>query len=62
MSTVLLEEFQNNPDVYLEDELYADVIAKCNVPFSYLTLGHYENCRIPVTAPLTPHWSIDFIL
>lgn len=77
-----LEEFQNNPDIYLEDEIYADVIAKNLVPFplrfdydardgnhieiehpkSHLTLGQYENCRIPVTAPMTPYWFIDFIL
>lgn len=29
---------------------------------SHLTLGQYENCRIPVTAPMTPRWFIDFIL
>ena len=29
---------------------------------SHLTLGQYENCRIPVTAPMTPSWFIDFIL
>jgi hypothetical protein len=77
-----LEEFQNNPEIYVEDEIYADVIAKNVVPFplrfdydardgiykkvnhpkSHLTLGQYENCRIPVTAPLTPYWFIDFIL
>lgn len=28
-----LEEFQNNPDIYLEDEIYADVVAKNIVPF-----------------------------
>jgi hypothetical protein len=28
-----LEEFQNNPDVYMEDDVYADVIAKNVVPF-----------------------------
>jgi hypothetical protein len=28
-----LEEFQNNPDIYLEDEIYADIIAKNIVPF-----------------------------
>lgn len=28
-----LREFQNNPDIYLEDEIYADVIAKSIVPF-----------------------------
>lgn len=77
-----LEEFQNNPEIYLEDEIYADVIARNIVPFplrfdyearedihqdvdhpkSHLTLGQYENCRIPVTAPLTPFWFIHFIL
>ena len=77
-----LEEFQNNPEVYLEDEIYADVVAKNIVPFpmrfdydareghhqelvhakSHLTLGQYKNCRIPVTAPMTPFWFIDFIL
>ena len=77
-----LEEYQNNPDVYQNDEIYADVVAKNIVPFpvrfdynardslhqelvhpkSHLTLGQYENCRIPVTAPMTPLWFIDFIL
>lgn len=77
-----LEEFQNNPNIYLNDEIYADVIARNIVPFpvrfdydvreghyrelvhpkSHLSLGQYENCRIPVTAPLTPLWFIDFIL
>lgn len=28
-----LEEFQNNPDIYLEDEIYADVVARNIVPF-----------------------------
>lgn len=31
-------------------------------PKCHLTLGQYENCRIPVTAPLTPGWFIDFII
>ena len=76
-----LEEFQNNPDIYQDDEMYADVIAKNIVPFpvrfdydardshqelvhprSHLTLGQYEHCRIPVTAPMTPFWFINFIL
>ena len=77
-----LDEFQNNPDIYLEDEIYADIISKGKVPFpirfdydarsdvhaklehprSHLTLGQYKNCRIPVTAPMTPFWFIDFIL
>ena len=66
----------------MEDEIYADVIARNIVPFpvrfdydgrdgiheelahpkSHLTLGQYENCRIPVTSPMTPFWFVDFIL
>ena len=76
-----LEDFQNDPDLYLEDAIYADVVAKNIVSFpvrfdcdaheeqqefvhpkSHLTLGQYENCRIPVTAPVTPFWFVDFIL
>jgi len=77
-----LEEFQNDPKSYLQDEIYVDVIAKNIVSFplrfdyniatalhkeilhpkSHLTLGQYERCRIPVTAPLTPYIFIDFIL
>ena len=77
-----LHEFQNSPDVYLDDELHGDVIAGNVVPFplrydydaragrhvdvahpkSHLTLGQYEHCRIPVSAPVTPHWFVDFLL
>lgn len=77
-----LYDFQRSPDVYLDDELHGDVVAKNVVPFpfrydydardgryrdvthsrSHLTLGQYENCRIPVSAPVTPHWFIDFLL
>lgn len=31
-------------------------------PKCHLTLGQYENCRIPVTAPMTPVRFADFIL
>jgi hypothetical protein len=77
-----LEHFQNEPDFYLEDMIYADVIAKNIVPFpirfdfsddpkkfvdvhhpySHLTLGQYENCRIPVCSPLGPLAFGGFIL
>ncbi len=77
-----LEEFQNNPEIYLEDEIYAEVIDKNIVPFplrfdfdcregvfvevdhpkSHLTLGQYQNCRIPVSAPVTPYSFINFLL
>lgn len=29
---------------------------------SHLTLGDAKNCRIPVSAPLTPRWFVEFIL
>jgi hypothetical protein len=77
-----LDEFQNNPELYLLDEVYADVIARNIVPFpirfdycndqakfveihhpySHLTLGQYENCRIPVNSPLCPLAFGGFIL
>lgn len=77
-----LEHFQNEPEIYLEDEIYADVIARNIVPFpvrfdfsddpakfvdvhhpySHLTLGQYENCRIPVSSPLGPLAFGGFIL
>lgn len=77
-----LEEFQNNPDIYHEEVVYADVVARNIVPFpirfdfdcrqdvvkpvkhpkSHLTLGQYENCRIPVTCPLAPGIFITFVL
>ncbi len=77
-----LGHFQNEPEVYLQDEIYADVIARNIVPFpvrfdfsddpkkfvnvhhpySHLTLGQYENCRIPVCSPLGPLAFGGFIL
>jgi hypothetical protein len=77
-----LEQFQNEPELYLSDEIYADVISRNIVPFpvrfdfnddtarfveihhpySHLTLGQYENCRIPVSAPLPPLTFGGFIL
>ena len=74
-----LEEFQNNPDINLENEIYDDVVAKNIMPFplrfdydiraqgsthpkSHLSLGQYKDCRIPVSAPLTPFWFVNFIL
>jgi hypothetical protein len=34
-SSPSLEKFQNDPEIYLEDEIYADVIAKNIVPFPF---------------------------
>ena len=31
-------------------------------PASHLTLGQYQNCRIPVSSPVTPYQFFDFIL
>jgi hypothetical protein len=78
-SSPTLEKFQNDPEIYLKDEIYADIMAKNIIPFplrfdfennfieiehpkSHVTLGQYKNCRIPVSAPLTPYHFITFIL
>jgi hypothetical protein len=77
-----LVHFQNEPEIYLEDEVYADIVARNIVPFpirfdfsnddakfadvhhpySHLTLGQYENCRIPVCSPFGPLAFGSFIL
>ncbi len=77
-----LELFQNYPELYLEDEIYNDILDYRVVtvplrfdfdsrehvtepilhPISHLTIGQYENCRIPVSAALTPLQFIKFIL
>jgi len=31
-------------------------------PHCHLTLGDVKECRIPVSAPLTPRWFVEFIL
>lgn len=43
---ILIDEAQDFPPAFL----------------SHLTLGQYENCRVPVTAPLTPYWFVAFVL
>lgn len=77
-----LESFQNEPELYFDDELYSDIIDKRIVtvpirfdfdkdeqavkaiihPISHLTLGQYENCRIPVAAALTPYQFLSFVV
>lgn len=74
--------FQDDPDAYMRDELFLEIIRRRIVPFplrfdfdgregvhidvshpkSHLTLGDVKGCRIPVTAPLTPRWFLEFIL
>lgn len=77
-----LATFQEEPELYLNEVLYADIMRKAIVAFpvrfdfdssdkihkvidhpkSHLTLGEYENCRIPVSSPLTPAQFISFII
>ncbi len=40
------------------DGVHADVTH----PKSHLTLGDVKGCRIPISAPLTPRWFVEFIL
>lgn len=77
-----LDQFQNEPDIYLDDLVYADIVARNIVafpirfdfsndsgkyvevrhPYSHLTLGQFKNCRIPVSAPVSPSDFCQFIL
>lgn len=45
-------------DYAADDALHVDV----NHPKSHLTLGQYQNCRIPVNAPISPARFIKFVL
>lgn len=74
--------FQSETELYIEDEVYADILDKRIVtvplrfdfdnnpstyspgehPISHLTLGQYENCRIPVSSALTPYHFIAFVI
>ena len=75
-----LRPFREDPELYLHDELFLDIVSRRIVPFPlrfdfnetdardvvhpmcHLTLGDVKGCRIPVSAPLTPRWFVDFIL
>jgi hypothetical protein len=77
-----LESYDRDPESYLNDDLYADIVARSIVhipirfdfdasssrhvdirhPKSHLTFGQYPNCRIPVSAPVSPARFIKFIL
>jgi len=74
--------FQDDPDSYMRDELFLEIVQRRIVPFplrfdfdardgvhvdvthpkSHLTLGDVKGCRIPISAPLTPRWFVEFIL
>lgn len=77
-----LETFQRDPEAYMKDDIFTDIISRPVVPFpirfdfnsspslhkevdhpkSHLTLGQYQNCRIPVSAPLTPYEFMGFVI
>lgn len=75
-----LLEYQSNEEIYLEDNIYLDILNKQVVtvplrfdyekdkavpvehPIVHLTIGQYENCRIPVSSAVPPTQFIDFIL
>jgi len=75
-----LRPFQDDPEAYMRDELFIDIVSRRIVPFPlrldydvkaakdiehphcHLTLGDVRGCRIPVSAPLTPRWFIEFVL
>ena len=81
-SSPSLLPFQDDPDGYMRDELFIEIVQRRIVPFplrfdfdaregvhidvahpkSHLTLGDVKGCRIPVSAPLTPRWFVEFIL
>jgi len=75
-----LPTFEENPELYEQDELYGDIMTHRIVrfpirfdfdpknyqpkfhPHSHLTLGQFDNCRIPVSHPLSPNDFTLFIL
>lgn len=77
-----LRPFQEDPEAYMHDELFLDIVQRRIVPFplrfdfdnrenvavdmrhprSHLTLGDVKGCRVPLTAPLTPRWFVEFVL
>ncbi|KIE41875.1 DUF2290 domain-containing protein [Geobacter anodireducens] len=74
--------FQDDPDAYIRDEMFIEIVQRRIVPFplrfdfdaregvyvdvvhpkSHLTLGDVKGCRIPITAPVTPRWFVEFVL
>ncbi len=77
-----LRSFQEDPELYIRDELFIEIVQRRMLPFplrfdydaregvhvdvlhprSHLTLGDVKGCRIPVSAPLSPRWFVEFIL
>jgi len=77
-SSPYLDIYQNDPELYEGDELYGEVVSRNIVPFpfrfdydqnatighpySHLTLGQYEGCRIPVSSPVSPAQFVRFVI
>lgn len=73
-----LELYQNEPDLYEQDCIYADILKKNivtfplrfdydykpidNHPKCHLSIGQYKNCRIPVFGPIMPKVFVGFIM
>ena len=75
-----LTVYQNDPEIYEADIVYAEVISKNVVatpirfdfdrdafiegdhPMGHLTIGQYQNCRIPVRSAISPFRFFEFIL
>lgn len=77
-----LLEYQQNEQIYMEDDIYLDILDKQVVtvplrfdfekqdgiataiehPVSHLTIGQYQNCRIPVSSAVPPSLFVDFII
>lgn len=76
--SIHLDCYQNDPELYELDCIYADIISKSIVTFplrfdyskepiphhpkSHLSLGQFESCRIPVYGPIMPKDFIKFVL
>jgi hypothetical protein len=68
------------PELYEQDQLFADILEQRIVrfplrfdfdpsnhhevdhPVSHFTMGQFQNCRMPVTGPITPNSFILFLL
>ena len=75
-----LPTVEEAPELYHNDQLYADILLDRIVRFpvrfdydpesyrprfhpqSHLTLGQFENCRIPVSCPVSPNDFLKFVL
>jgi hypothetical protein len=75
-----LRPFLEDPEAYLRDEQFIEIVSRRIVPFPirfdfdhsaaqdvdhpscHLTLGDFDGCRIPVSAPLTPRWFVEFVV